>query len=36
MDYKYLIKEIAVKKQETSLLEMEKQMVINAWNYWNY
>jgi len=36
MDYKYLIKEIAAKKQETSLLEMEKQMVINAWNYWNY
>ncbi len=36
MDYKYLIKEIAAKKQEASLLEMEKQMVINAWNYWNY
>ena len=36
MDYKYLIKEISTKKQETLLLEMEKQLVINAWNYWNY
>ena len=36
MDYKYLIKEISAKKQETLLLEMEKQVVINAYNYWNY
>lgn len=36
MDYKYLLKDISTKKQEKLLLEMEKQMVINAWNYWNY
>ncbi len=36
MDYKYLLKDISEKKQEKLLLEMEKQMVINAWNYWNY
>lgn len=36
MDYKYLIKEIATKKQEKLLLEMEKQIVVNAYNYWNY
>jgi len=36
MDYKYLLKDISTKKQENLLLEMEKQMVINAWNYWNY
>lgn len=36
MDYKYLIKEISVKKQERLMLEMEKQIVINAYNYWNY
>jgi outer membrane protein TolC len=36
MDYKYFIKEIATKKQEKLLLEMEKQIVVNAYNYWNY
>ena len=36
MDYKYLLKDISEKKQEKILLEMEKQMLINAWNYWNY
>jgi outer membrane protein TolC len=36
MDYKYLIKEISTKKQEKLMLEMEKQIVVNAWNYWNY
>ena len=36
MDYKYLIKEISTKKQEKLLLEMEKQIVINAYNYWNF
>jgi outer membrane protein TolC len=36
MDYKYLLKDISEKKQEKLLLEIEKQMVINAWNYWNY
>ena len=36
MDYSYLLKDIAEKKQERLLFEMEKQMVINAYNYWNY
>ncbi len=36
MDFKYLIKEISAKKQETLQLEMEKQIVINTYNYWNY
>jgi outer membrane protein TolC len=33
MDYKYLLKDISEKKQEKLLLEMEKQIVINAYNY---
>jgi len=36
MDYSYLLKDISQKKQERMLFEMEKQMVINAYNYWNY
>ncbi len=36
MDYSYLLKDISAKKQEKLLFEMEKQMVINAYNYWNY
>lgn len=36
MDYSYLLKDISEKKQERLLFEMEKQMVINAYNYWNY
>ncbi len=36
MEYSYLLKDISAKKQEKLLFEMEKQMVINAYNYWNY
>ena len=36
MDYKYLLKDISEKKQEKLMLEMEKQIVINTYNYWNY
>ncbi len=36
MDYSYMLKDISEKKQEKLLFEMEKQMVINAYNYWNY
>lgn len=36
MEYSYLLKDISEKKQERLLFEMEKQMVINAYNYWNY
>ncbi|MFZ4412977.1 MAG: TolC family protein [Bacteroidales bacterium] len=36
MDYKNLLKDIAAKKQESLVLKMEKQAVINSYNYWNY
>lgn len=36
MEYSYLLKDISAKKQDKLLFEMEKQMVINAYNYWNY
>jgi len=36
MEYSFLMKDISEKKQEKLLFEMEKQLVINAWNYWNY
>lgn len=36
MDLKILFKDIAVKMQENMLLKMEKQALINSYNYWNY
>lgn len=36
MDFKNLLKDIAAKKQESLLLKMEKQLLINSYNYWNY
>jgi outer membrane protein TolC len=36
MDFKNLVKDIAAKKQEGLLLKMDKQMLINSYNYWNY
>ncbi len=36
MEYSYLLKDLSAKKQEKLLFEMEKQLVINAWNYWNF
>lgn len=36
MDYKNLLKDIAAKKQQSLLLKMEKQSLINSYNYWNY
>lgn len=36
MDFKNLLKDIAAKKQESLLLKMEKQTLINSYNYWNY
>ncbi|NOZ48144.1 MAG: TolC family protein [Chlorobi bacterium] len=36
MDFKNLIKEIALKKQENVILNMEKQALINSYNYWNF
>ena len=36
MDFKNLLKDIAAKKQEILLLKMEKQLLINSYNYLNY
>jgi len=36
MDFKNLFKDIARKRQENLLLKMEKQALINSYNYWNY
>ena len=36
MDFKNILKDIAAKKQENVMLQMEKQVLINSYNYWNY
>ncbi len=36
MDFKNLLKDISAKKQELLQLEMEKQLLINSYNYLNY
>ncbi|MDD5185641.1 MAG: TolC family protein [Paludibacter sp.] len=36
MDFKNLLKDITAKNQEKTVLEMEKQVLINSSNYWNY
>jgi len=36
MDFKNLLKDIASKKQENLFLKMEKQALINSYNYYNY
>jgi outer membrane protein TolC len=36
MDYKNLFKDINAKKQEKLMLEMQKQQLINLYNYWNF
>ena len=36
LDYKYLLKDIAAKMHERLLLKMEKQVLINSYNYWNF
>jgi len=36
MDFKNLLKDIAAKKQETLLLSMERQLLINSYNYLTY
>ena len=36
MDFKNLLKDIAAKKQETLLLKMERQLLINSYNYLTY
>lgn len=36
MDFKNLLKDISAKKQENIMLKMEKQLLINTYNYLNY
>ncbi len=36
MDFKNLIRDIATKKQENLHLQIQKQMLINSYNYWNF
>jgi outer membrane protein TolC len=36
MDYKNLIRDIEAKKQDKIILQMQKQNLINSYNYWNY
>ena len=36
MDYKNLLKDITTKKQDYLLQKMEKQLLVNSYNYWNY
>lgn len=36
LEYKTLIKDIVAKKQESLLIKMDIQLLINSYNYWNY
>jgi len=36
MDFKNLIRDISAKKQEALRLKMQKQSLINSYNYWNF
>jgi outer membrane protein TolC len=36
MDYKTLLKDMYAKKHESLQLKMEKQVLINSYNYWNF
>jgi hypothetical protein len=36
MDFKNLLKDITTKKQEILLLKMERQLLVNSYNYLNY
>lgn len=36
MDFKTFVRDYTAKKQERLLLDMEKQLLINTYNYWNY
>ncbi|MFA5973693.1 MAG: TolC family protein [Lentimicrobiaceae bacterium] len=36
IDFKNIVKDIAAKKQDWLMLEMEKQALIISFNYWNY
>jgi len=36
MDLKNVLNDLAAKKQELLLITMERQVLINSYNYWNY
>ena len=36
IDYKTILRDLAAKKQERMLLDLEKQALIISYNYWNY
>jgi len=36
MDFKNLLKDITAKRQDFLLQKMEKQLLVNSYNYWNY
>ena len=36
LDFKNVLKDIFAKRQESMLLKMDKQLLINSYNYWNY
>jgi len=36
MDYKNLLKDITAKKQQSLLMKIEEQQLINSYNYWNF
>ena len=36
MDFKNLLKDLTAKRQEFLLQTMEKQLLVNSYNYWNY
>ena len=36
MDFKNLVRDISAKKQEELRLKMQKQILINSYNYWNF
>ena len=36
MDFKNLLKDLTAKRQEYLLQKMEKQLLVNSFNYWNY
>lgn len=36
LEYKNLIRDIVAKKQESLILKMDTQMLINSYNYWNF
>lgn len=36
MDFKNLIKDIYAQNRERELIKIEKQILINSYNYWNF